>query len=304
MNSQYNEYASNKGVYEFPATVRLLDQPAFKLAAIKRLTALIEKDNEPRHYKLLTDVYRRSGDLAAAAATAKAWLAASPESIEACYLYNMLQQKSFLNPCPPESLMAAPFLLFHDFLAASEREQYWLRAVNSSAACEKAGIGLGDTKVVDCLQRNTNLIELNCSEKGVMREKITPLVPELFSRLHIHQRPVNRIEVKLTAHGQGGFFKIHQDGFAGANGQARYVSWIYYFHRIPKAYTGGDLVMFDSNSEEKSHCFSPSDYTRIVPQDNTIVFFPSWYFHGVTPVTLLSPSVASYRFAVVGHIWC
>ncbi len=291
-------------LYEFPSSVRLLSQPEFKDQVIEQLRSRLQQKAQPKLYQLLTDVYRRAGDLKLAAESAQRWKALEPSS-NAEYLTKVLNQETL-----PEQIYnnneirPAPFSIIDNFLSREEREYFWQRAVNSESDYEKAGIGLEDDVIVDCYQRDTEVLRLGVEEKQQMRQKIKSYIDVLFRKFRISEREVDKIEVKLTSHTQDGFFKIHHDGFSPIDGSIRYLSWVYYFHANPKPYEGGDLVLFDSDAIKDDHRFSPINYTRYIPQDNQIIFFPSWFYHGVTPVALLSPGFSSGRFAVAGHIRC
>jgi|GEM_PF-1102125 len=291
--------------YEFPATVRLLSQPAFKFRVIETLEARIQQHPQPHLYKLLVDVYRRAGDLSLAAETAGKWHAQAPNDHTAAYTLHVLKQQPLADTRVGASdIRAAPYLIIDNFFSHDEREYFWRKATHSESVFKKAGLGIGENLVVDCYRRDTNVLALDKAEKNKVRDKIRPLVNDLFQRFQIPACLTTSIEVKLTAHGQDGFFKIHQDGFSEIGGAIRQLSWIYYFHNTPKPYAGGDLILFDSDCQSDDHQFAPADYTRYIPQDNSIIFFPSWFYHGVTPVNLLAPGFISSRFAIAGHVRC
>ena len=75
--------------------------------------------------------------------------------------------------------------------------------------------------------------------------------------------------------------------------QDRLLSAVYYFHREPKGFSGGQLRLhrFGSNGE-------PGDYVDIEPERNSLVVFPSWTTHEVRTVHCPTGQFADYRFAV------
>jgi SM-20-related protein len=107
------------------------------------------------------------------------------------------------------------------------------------------------------------------------------------------------LELELTAYGDGAFYKRHYDTAMGhtgktereANARQRMLSAVYYFHRRPKAFTGGALRL---------HSFMPEDtqIRDIEPRDNRLAAFLSWSPHEVLPVACPSGLFRDYRFAI------
>ena len=293
-------------MYEFPASVRLLHKPEFKDQLIGKLKNKLEQDpsSSAESYRLLVDIHRKAGDLELAAEYAQLWHNLASDQ-QALHLLNILKQRPIVdNISNTTDLKPAPFATFEHFLTKDEQAYFWQKAMTAECAFEKAGIGLNDEKIVDCNQRDTNVLFLDEKDTKFVRKKIRVIANELFKHFNMPLRKIKKIEVKMTTHGQGGFFKIHHDGFSEIKGSTRCLSWVYYFHAMPKKYEGGDLILFDSDANQEEHEFSPVRYTRYIPENNQIIFFPSWFYHGVTPVDLLTPGFSSGRFAIAGHIRC
>ena len=79
------------------------------------------------------------------------------------------------------------------------------------------------------------------------------------------------------------------------------INFVHDFHRVPKAYTGGELLVFDSDIQADT--YTRARFTRVVPEDNSIVFFPSPYYHSVLPVHCPSGEFADSRFVINGHLF-
>jgi SM-20-related protein len=73
----------------------------------------------------------------------------------------------------------------------------------------------------------------------------------------------------------------------------RVVSAVYYFHRLPKSFSGGALRVYPLAGREKSNTF-----VEIEPVNDTLVFFPWWFPHEVLPVVCPSGQFEDSRFAV------
>src|SRR5439155_10127989 len=101
-----------------------------------------------------------------------------------------------------------------------------------------------------------------------------------------------------TLHRPGGFYQIHRDN-SGPKKRARRISYAYYFHQRPKRFSGGDLLLYDTDVQQGT-CLPA--FTRIVPRDNSIVFFPSSFCHQVTTVNCNLDDFTQGRFALNGWI--
>jgi len=130
--------------------------------------------------------------------------------------------------------------------------------------------------------------------------RIKVLVPSLWPLLGIAPVPVKNIECQLTAHGTGDYFKRHNDN-GSAETAGRTLTYVYYFHREPKAFTGGHLRMFDTVVADGFYqCGSRS--LDIEPKANSLVAFPSHCHHEVSPVECPSNHFAERRFTLNGWV--
>ncbi len=292
--------------YEFPASVRLLNDPDFKSRLVEQLKYRLALAPDAQKYQSLTDVYRRSGDIQLAADTAKAWATFTSNDAQALHFSKLLSQQPLNDgPFTNADVQPAPFTIINSFLSTQEREYFWHKATAKNAAYKHAGVSKDNDFIMDRSGRKTDVLKLDEQEKHTIRGKVSALVEPMCTRFGLPLQKIKMIEVKITAHREGGFFKIHQDGFQNCpeNG-TRFLSWVYYFHAQPKPYQGGDLVLFDSTCDPSHHICNPLNYTRYTPADNQLIIFPSWFYHGVTPVKRLQESPYASRFAVAGHVRC
>ena len=100
----------------------------------------------------------------------------------------------------------------------------------------------------------------------------------------------------MTVHRTGGHYKVHQDGGKGVHGTRR-LTYVYYFHRLPKPFAGGDLLLYDTDVQNGGYAAA---FTRLEAVDNSIVLFPSEYCHQVTSVRCASPEWGDSRFTLNG----
>ena len=129
--------------------------------------------------------------------------------------------------------------------------------------------------------------------RAELSAKVTDLLPLIFERLGIKPFKPNKIEVELVAHGDGAFFLRHIDTLTHRDCRRRVISAVYYFHALPKAFSGG-VLRLHSLAASGMQC----TFVDIAPDYDTLVFFPSFFPHEVLPVNCASPHFRDSRFAI------
>jgi Rps23 Pro-64 3,4-dihydroxylase Tpa1-like proline 4-hydroxylase len=132
----------------------------------------------------------------------------------------------------------------------------------------------------------------------LMRTRVKAALPTVFDRLP--DFPAAEIELQLTAHNDGNYYKIHNDNGA-AEVADRELTYVYYFYREPKRFTGGELRLYNLKIADGYYQAADSFYD-LDPENNSILFFPSHYMHEVLPVSCPSQSFADSRFTLNGWI--
>jgi SM-20-related protein len=138
---------------------------------------------------------------------------------------------------------------------------------------------------------------------GNARTEIVPMilacVPMLRQVFGVPDGEPSLIEAQLTVSDDGDFFKVHTDcGSPETDG--RLVSFVYYFSSEQAAFTGGDLILYDSPVSAPS--LLASTRHMVPPTRNSIVFFRSTVWHEVTPVVNPSGQFGDGRFTVNGWL--
>lgn len=134
----------------------------------------------------------------------------------------------------------------------------------------------------------------------LIAQGIHAVLPDVLRELGIALFPISQIEAQLTAHNDGQFYKVHNDN-GSADSATRELTYVYYFHRQPKSFTGGELVIYDSKIE--NNYYVQADTFKIVePRNNSVVFFPSRCMHEVLPIRCPSQHFADSRFTINGWI--
>jgi predicted 2-oxoglutarate/Fe(II)-dependent dioxygenase YbiX len=133
----------------------------------------------------------------------------------------------------------------------------------------------------------------------LMRNKIRQLMPAVCEALKIP--PCHgAIEAQLTAHNDNNFYKVHNDN-GSADTAHRVLTFVYYFHRQPKAFTGGELVIYDHKVQNGYH-YAADTFHTVQPLDNSIVFFASEEMHEVKMVRCPSLAFMDSRFTINGWL--
>jgi Rps23 Pro-64 3,4-dihydroxylase Tpa1-like proline 4-hydroxylase len=112
--------------------------------------------------------------------------------------------------------------------------------------------------------------------------------------------PVNRSEVQITASNDGDFFRAHCDDSQDTVSSRR-LTFVYFFHREPSQFDGGELRLHDSTNDG-GQPIAAGSYQTIVPQQNQIVFFPCSTLHEITAVQCRSRAFGDSRFTVNGWL--
>ncbi len=106
-----------------------------------------------------------------------------------------------------------------------------------------------------------------------------------------------KIELQLTAHNDGEFYKRHIDTRTGPSDEptVRLISFVYYCSASPSRFSGGALRLYGFGENDTRQ-------VDIEPVCDSLVVFPSWAPHEVLPVACESGRFEDSRFAINGWI--
>ncbi|MFX0547079.1 cupin-like domain-containing protein [Roseovarius sp. S1116L3] len=102
---------------------------------------------------------------------------------------------------------------------------------------------------------------------------------------------VSGLEVQLTSHNDGEYFHWHTDN-GSPKTASRTLTFVYYFHSIPKSFEGGELILYDDDGSS----------VAVAPDNDTIVFFPSGTKHEVRTISCPSKRFCDGRFTINGWV--
>lgn len=138
---------------------------------------------------------------------------------------------------------------------------------------------------------------------SLIQDRLYALLPEVLTDFKREPFPISHLDIQVTASNDGDFFKVHQDNSSvePTDIPLREISYVYYFHSEPKAFSGGQLKLYNSQDGAVQNSKKRTAKT-ITPRQNTLVLFPSSYDHEVLPVRCASRKFVNSRFTVNGWI--
>jgi Rps23 Pro-64 3,4-dihydroxylase Tpa1-like proline 4-hydroxylase len=274
----------------------LFVDPALLQQAEVRCKQRLENEPENRAaLRSLAEVYRKLGNLPAAADLYDRLFRLDPADHEAGYLQAVLGGSDC--PQPPIGIRAAPFVLLKDFLA---REFHDALVPFMVSVRDKFVPMVGGNKEYQPNHRQALDFPDKWEGKQRFRSCLAKILPQAIPRLHLPEFVIGPIEVCVRAYQDGNFFRVHQDSSPTGPCASRVINFVYYFHKLPRSYTGGELLLFDSDIEADT--FSMARFTRVVPEDNSLIIFPCNFYHSVVPIRCPSQDFADSRFVINGHV--
>ena len=225
-----------------------------------------------------------------------------PDHPRARYLSALLRGFDAPLPAFRPAPWPAAFVRIEDFLDDARHEELTDLLTSPTHTFEPSTVGKigpqGPEPRVDVAVR----VSFQFPEIAPFAEWLRPLIEACLqpvsTRLGLAPFPAAMIELKCTAYGDGGFFRVHSDS---RSHPLRRIGFVYYFHQEPKRYTGGALLLYDGDVTDPTRYFQDS-FTRLETLDNSIVFFPSGTYHEVTPVASPSGRMEDARFTIAGHV--
>lgn len=246
----------------------------------------------------LGQIKRQKGELKNAIEYYKKLLIIKPDHKESAYLISVFEGKK-INKYSFDCAYPAPFIAVNNFLDNKEQLIIWKHIRKNKNNFIKSMIDGGRLRPE---YRKSNILpEENLNEiKLWFLEKLYIALSGKLENLLMKPLQIRHTEIELNIHGHGDYYKIHKD--SGDNGEIknRKITFVYYFYKMPKKYTGGDLLLFDTNPKKNVYI---DKFTRIIPLNNSVIFFPSYFFHQITPVNCFSDNIENLRFTINGWLY-
>ena len=178
--------------------------------------------------------------------------------------------------------LPVPFIRQCDFLEPDQVEQVWRAFDRNQPEFVDSGIGQPYNEKINKDHRKSRLLNGHQFEElSVLFEaSLMPVLNRAYRQFGICAPENPRLTMQMTSHAHDDFFNVHRDS---GDKYARLLSYVYYFHTKPRRFRGGELYLYDTNREKDSY---NSRFTLIEPEHNSLVVFPSEYFHQVCTVHL------------------
>jgi SM-20-related protein len=154
--------------------------------------------------------------------------------------------------------------------------------------------------IIDYRQRRSRvLMDLGPHRKAIT-DRIHDCLPQVLAKLGHEHFNLRDVEVQITASNDDDYFHSHNDNSSQENA-TREITFVYFFHKEPKMFEGGELRIYDSRRDADRYAIA-GKYRSVIPQQNQMVFFVSSLMHEITPVKCSSRSFADSRFTVNGWL--
>jgi SM-20-related protein len=171
-----------------------------------------------------------------------------------------------------------PYCRFTDFLPGEIAEQVLIQILNRQEDfCPLKG------------NRNFLRLPKPLDLLAGFSERLATMLPHIQSVFRIDLMEPE-IELYVHAYNDGTYFDRHADTHGGGNWRRR-ISCVYYVHRRPRAFDGGDLVVYDQHGSAHP----------IPAEHNSAIFFPANLLHEVRRVRCPSREFADSRFSI--NVW-
>ena len=248
----------------------------------------------------LAQTCRQLGALAEARALVSAACrspADAPETARA--LSDVFEEQPMRAHEPSEGARPAPFVRRSDVLPDEALEIIRSETAARVGEFSSSEISDGAYEGVDLTLRRSLFLK----NPAGFRELILPAVRALVmtqtvqAALGVSTLSEEDVELQLTCHNDGAFFKPHTDANA-VHHTARRVSFVYYFSFPPPRFSGGDLILFDSVPGGER--YASGLYTRVEPVSNSLILFASSWVHEVGVVSCPGGNALSGRFSLNG----
>jgi len=212
---------------------------------------------------------------------------------------------------PPVLLEAAPPLqqtiieevanhvTIEDFLTPDENEQLLSYALANETSFETSSV----VGAVQDHRKSKVLHAIKFSKwKDMFLNRLKLHLPYILLALNAAQFRLGNFEMQLTASNDGDFFKPHADSSPEAVDLAsRQITYVYYFHREPRPFAGGGLLLYGGRPEPFVYPNARS-VTMIEPRNNYLTLFASHCWHELDVVRCPSGAFADSRFTVNGWL--
>jgi SM-20-related protein len=209
-----------------------------------------------------------------------------------------IKRDSTLGHNPGLQLSGGPAVVLDEFLVAEEWARLIQFTLSNTRAFGRSEVVRADGKSgVDREHRLSRVLFNLGPLERVFRDRLRSVLPYALARLGMDPFKVSNLEIQLTGTNHNEYFRPHVDDTSGTLG--RRLTFVYFFHREPRRFGGGELRIFDAETVPEPATSAPS-FRLVYPLQNQLAIFPSTCLHEILPVICPSQQFADSRFTVNG----
>ena len=200
------------------------------------------------------------------------------------------------------SVLPAQCVVLDEFLAPQELEELTRFSIEHEAEFSVSEVvsPSADAGIVNYEHRRSRVLMDIGHHENLILARIKAVLPQVLEKLGMEEFSIADVEAQVTASNDGDFFHCHSDN--GSDRVAtRHLTFVYFFHREPRQFEGGELRIHDARLEDGNYV-SQGSFQTIAPQQNQIVFFPCELLHEITSVECASAQFADSRFTLNGWL--
>jgi SM-20-related protein len=199
-------------------------------------------------------------------------------------------------------ILAARSVVLDEFLAPQELAELTRFALDHEGDFQASEVVSPHSEggVVNYEHRSSRVLMDIGHHHDVVLERVKSVLPQILEKLGMEAFAITGVEAQVTASNDGDFFHFHSDN-GSERVASRSLTFVYFFHREPRGFEGGELRIHDARLEQGSYV-SEGSYQTIIPQQNQMVFFPCELLHEVTAVKCASQLFADSRFTLNGWL--
>jgi SM-20-related protein len=198
--------------------------------------------------------------------------------------------------------LPARCVVLDEFLSPQEVAELMQFTLDHQADFETSEVisPTADDGIVNYEHRRSRVLMDLGRHQDLILNRIKSALPDILKKLDMEEFTIRDVEAQITASNDGDFFHFHNDN-GNVPVASRHLTFVYFFHREPKQFAGGELRIHDARLEANGY-ESEGSYQAIVPGQNQIVFFPCELMHEITAVECPSKAFSDSRFTLNGWL--
>lgn len=202
----------------------------------------------------------------------------------------------------PAEVLPARCVVLEEFLAPAELASLtgFVLERETEFRMSEVIVPNSDSGAIDYEHRRSRVLMNLGKYEDLLVARIKTVLPEVLPRLGMQEFEIAGIEAQVTASNDGDFFHCHRDS-SSERVRFRYLTFVYFFHREPKQFEGGELRIHDGRFDGQGNV-NDRTYQTIIARQNQLVLFSSELLHEITPVRCPSRLFADSRFTLNGWL--